>query len=298
MTAAQATVAKSPTTAAIERLGRIDPPPDLGHGGELQPWLASAAVAGFELPKPILDVVGMAAHLAEEQAANVHPPKHRVGDVDAILAGATVDAVLDADAANAAAEARWEDRNRLLMAGTRLLQGKAAETFVPHRDSLIRNELRHAVEQVLGKAAKVAKQLGKYAPGFSEATLLASGTPAELTAWRSSRQLQSDLDTLLAAWRTSWSRACVKGGAVGREYQPLRAGAWYAWQEPDAVKDERLRLGHDTEVLRIVAAGSKYQLIAPSELPAILETLTGGLDKDSRHDARQIVRLGMVASGT
>lgn len=294
---AQATVAKSPTVAALERLSKIDPAPDFGHGNELQPWLAAAAVAGFELPAAIIDVVQVGAHLAEEQAANVHPPKHRAGDVDAILLGATVDEVLNRDAAHDAAVARWEDRNRLLMAGTRLLQGEVSAAFVPQRDSLIRNELRHAVADLLEQAAKVAKQLRKFAPDFSEATLLAKGSPAELTAWRASRELQKNLQTLLTAWRWSWYAATGRGKSVGLEFLPERAGGFYAWIEPDSITAEALRLGQDQEVLRIAAAASKYQLLAPSELAPLLERLTAGMDKDSRHDARQLVRMGVVASG-
>ena len=289
--------APTPTTTAIARLAAIDPPPDFGPGNELVPWLAAAAAGSFELPGDVLVVVAMAAHIGEEEAANVRPKPHRAGDVEAILSGAAADKVIAGDAAHAAAVARHDERERLLLAARRLLKGKVNEAFVPCRDSLIRVELREAVNNTMVKAREAAAKLGRFAPGYSEGELLGNGTIKELDVWRASRQLQSDFETLVAAWRASWSAATVKGQAVGREYLPLRPGGYYCWADPDPITDDALRYGHDSEVLRVVVAGSEYRLLAPSELLPLVDALAAEQDEHARHPARWIVRHEMVATG-
>ena len=288
----------TPTAAALARLAAIDPPPDFGGpANELQPWLAAAAAGRFELPESIIGVVAMAAHVAEEQAANVKPQAHRAGDIDVILHGASVDEVIGADAAHVAALTRHNERERLLLSARRVLQGKVAEGFVPVRDSLIRVELRAAVAELLDKTRRLAGKMGRFAPNFDESELLAAGTAAELQAWRASRDLQADLETFIAAWRASWSAATGKGQAVGREYAPQRAGGYYAWADPEAVTAEALRLGHDSEVLRIATAASEYRLLAPSEVVALVDRMAADLPDNAPKPASWLVRAGVCQSG-
>jgi hypothetical protein len=287
----------TPTAAALDRLGKIEPAPSFGHGNELEPWLKAASVSGFELPPDVLDVIDVAAHWAEEQVANTPPKPHIVGDVKAILAGASVVSIIDADAAHAAAVARYDTRAALLLAASRRLQGMVAAGFAPTRDGLIRVELRQAVADVLAEAAKAAKSLRKFAPAYSEAALLASGSPAELAVWRGSRQLQANFATLVAAWRASWSRATAHGtGTIDRAYLPMRPGGFFSWVAPDDVQDERLRLGHDSEILRIATAPSEFRLAAPSEIVALVEKMTADLPQDSPRPAWMIVRSGVCVS--
>jgi hypothetical protein len=259
--------------------------------------MRAAEAAGFELPAAILDVVGVAAHCAQERASCAPPKPHVVGDVKAILAGASVLSIIDADAAHAAAVARWERANELLQHGARLLEGMAGQAFVGCGDDLIRNELRQAVADVLDRVREVTKHLRKFAPDFNEAALLAKGTTTELDCWRSSRELQATFDTLVMAWLTTWRASTGRGRELGPEFCPTRAGAWYAWVTPDDVQDERLRLGHDVEVLRVASASSPYRLIAPSELAPLLEVIDAALPKDAPRNARVLVRRDMVASG-
>ena len=293
---APTTTTTTTTAAALARLAAITPAPDLGPGNELTPWLAAAAAGSFELPAPILDVVTMAAHLAEQSAANVRPGAHHAGDVKRILHGAAVDDVIAADGAHRAALARHDERERLLLAARRLLQGTINEAFTPTRDNLIRGELREAVAGIIGKAGKAAEKLGRFAPGYHEGELLGAGTAKELDVWRESRQLQRDFEVLITAWLTSWGAATGRQQAVGREYAPQRAGGYYCWLSPDDVVDEDVRLGRDVDVLRLSTAPSTYRLLAPSELMPLIDTITAGLPEGAPKPASQIVRQSMVAT--
>lgn len=296
MTAAKA-VAESPTTTMLARLEAADLTPGLfGNGTELLPWLR-AAQGRFELPAEVLAVAERGLHLAQLRQAHSAsaPAPHQAGDIVALLAGSTPDAIMDADDAAAVAVARHDRAEALLIAAHQRLAGESGGAFKPYRDALIEGPLREAVEALIAEAAGLAGKLSKYGPDYGQA-LLANGSASELTAYRSSREFQASFALLLAAWRASWSAATVKGGSVGRDWLPQRPGQWYAWLDPEAITSEALRLGHDAEILRIATAPSAYQLLAPSELAPLMERLSAE-DKTHRHPARTRVRAGVTASG-
>lgn len=289
--------AKSPTTEMLDKLEAAELHVSLfGNSTELLPWLR-AAQGRFELPREVLAVAARGLHLSQLQQAHsaARPAPHQAGDVIAILEGSTPDEIMDADAAAAVAKARHERAGELLIAAGSRLAGESGGAFKPHRDALLEGPLRKAVAALLAEAADLAGQLRKY-PGFSEAALLANGSPKELAAWRSSRELQANFALLLAAWRASWSAATVKGGTVSRDYLPQRPGRYYAWLDPDAVTPEALALGHDVEVLRVASASSAYQLLSPGEFQPLIDRVTAGLAQNAPQPASWIIRHG-VASG-
>jgi hypothetical protein len=297
MTAATKTTA-SPTATAkmLERLSAVDPAPDYGHMNELLPWLQASRVGAFELPAECLDLAAQGLHLADLTRAHVRPLEHRTRNVDRLLRGASVADIFDADDAVATTRARWERGSELLVAAAGHLAAECGGVFAPIRDSLIRNEMREAVATLLAEAGTVAERLRRFAPDFPPA-LLESANEAELKLWRRSRQLQRDLETLIAAWQTSWHAATHIGTPVVKlEFNPARAGGWFAWTAPDDVQDESLRLGHDTEVLRVATAGSSYRLLSPDALMPLIAQLEAALPDGAHMPAWQMVRRG-VADG-
>jgi len=298
----QATIAKSPTAAMLASLEAAELHVALfGHGAELIPWLRAGSVAGFELPDDVLAVAAQGLHLAELQQAHraSAPAPHQAGDVKAILTGSTPDSIMDIDDLAAAAKVRHDRAGNLLVAAGSRLASESGGAFAPHRDSLIRNELRHTVEQVLGKAAEVAAKLKKFAPAFSEADLLAKGTPKEVEAWRSSRELQATFNLLVRAWKVSWAAATAHGAGMeqGRDWLPRTPGGLYAWLAPDDVHPDALRFGVDGEVLRIATAPSAYQLLSPSDLKPLIEKVTAALPVHAPQPASWIIRHGVVTQG-
>jgi hypothetical protein len=267
---AATTKTETPTQALLARLPAGEPVLPHAHMNELDPFLAAARVGGFELPPEALELVTKALHLAELNEAHVKPPDHHMTDVHRLLSGASTAAIFDADDAHAHAMSRWERAGELLIAARGHLAGECGEMFGAIRDDLIAGPLRAAVADLLKKARSQAKTLQAFAPDFGPA-LLAEGNAKELQTWRDSRHLQADFEVLVRAWKTSWYQATRAGrGTVDLQFYPVRPGLWYAWTDPLAVPDESLRLGHDAEVLRIAAAASSYQLLAPSEFQQVL----------------------------
>jgi hypothetical protein len=289
--------AESATKTALDRLNAIVPTPDLGTSTEFRHWLEAAVAGDFELPAGPLRIVAQAQHLAEEIVANVRPEAYRAAFVDDVLDGATVDDLIERDAAHAAALARWEAREAVLSGCRRVFAGRAGAAFVEYREDLIRNELRAAVDALLADAKAAAAKLKAFAPDYPPA-LLETANEGELKVWRQSRQTQRAFDSLLTAWRSSWYAASGRGQTVGSEWTPQRAGGWYAWEDPDSITDEALRLGHDGEVLRIAAtAPTRYRLLSPNELMPLLAQIDASLPRHAPRNARVLVRRDMVASG-
>lgn len=291
------TKTETPTAAMLSRLEAADLHVDaFGNGTELLSWLEASRVGGaFELPQEILDVAAMGLHLAALNKAHVKPLDHHVTDVDRLLAGASTGDILDADDQAAHTRNHWERGSSLLVAAQGKLASDAAGVFIPNRDDLITGPLRQAVADLLKQAKSQAKTLQAFAPDFGPA-LLADGSPAEMQAYRASRRLQADFETLTKAWRVSWARATIKGGTVEMQFHPARPGGYFAWTVPDDVHDERLRLGHDVEILRIAASPVEYRLLAPAELAPLIAQLEATLPAE-RKPAWQLVRRGVCGSG-
>ena len=283
------TIKTSPTTAAYERLTKLSTPPDFGHQSEVPVWLAAAA-GSFELPPEVLAVVDRGLHLAELYAANVRPAAHRDTDPEALLSGARIEHILDADDDHARAEARYHRGETLLLAAGGHLEGEARDCFAPIRDNLIRNELREAVAQVLAEARKAADALRRFAPDYPP-RLLSEGNADELQVWRDSRELQRRLDLYHAAWMASWRWAVFARGDV--DLRPQRPGGYFAWTDPDAIKSHDLRVGIDREVLRIAAQPSEYRLLAPSELMPLHDRMEADLGPHPAHNAVHLIRKGV-----
>jgi hypothetical protein len=262
----------TPTAAMLDRLAEIGRRVDFGHGNELEPHLAAAAAGGYELPDAALAVAAQGIRLSELHRNHVKPAPWKYANLEALLSGGIpIDAVLDGDDAHAAAMRRWERAGELLIAASSHLAGECNDVFAPIRDQLITGPLRAAVADLLKQAKSAAGKLQAFAPDFPP-TLLADGNAEELETWRASRLLQRDFNLMLAAWRTSWYRAtriAGRAGELGRQFRPMRAGLWYAWTDPLAVPDERLRLGIDSEILRVATVPVEYRLIAPSEFTSV-----------------------------
>ena len=289
------TTKSCPTKAAFERLAKLDRPPVFGHMSEVEPWLAAGVAGGFELPDSVLEVVSKGEHLAALHAVHVKPAPHRDSDVDKLLAGATLNEILDADDRAAAVFAHWQRGGTLLIAADGHLAGEAADVFSPHRDSLIVGPLRQATAALLREAKAAAAKLERFHPDYPPG-LLSEATMPELEVWRASRSLQSKLETLLTAWQTSWYAAThPQRGPIGPEFYPSRAGSYYAWRNPELVNPETLRLGHDVEILRIVTAPSDYRLLSPSELLPLIDAIENGLPPTETADGRILVRRGVCA---
>jgi hypothetical protein len=291
---AQATVAKSPTAAAIERLGKIDPPPDFGHMNELEPHLRAAVACGYELPGEVLALAAKGLHLAELTTAHVKPLEHRTVNVDRLLSGASTADILDADDTAATARTRWERAGELLIAAQGHLAAECDGVFGPIRDALIAGPMRDAVADLLKQAKSAAGKLQAFAPDYPPA-LLETANESELKVWRQSRQLQRDFDVLVRAWSTSWYQAtCHRGraGELGTQFNPSRPGGWFAWVTPDDVIDERLRSGHDVEVLRVASASSEHRLLSPGELMPLIAEIQATLPTEHK-PAWQMVRHGV-----
>ena len=223
----------------------------------------------------------MAVHLAKERASIVRPPAHRDLNVEKVLAGATVDEILRADDAAAGAFRWWERQEQLHIAASTNLPHTSRDTFATIRDGLIAGPLRQAVAALLTKATALAQELAAFAPGFDAGEILDSGTPVEIDAYRDSRQLQSHLETLTAAWKASW----MLGAPL--DYRPGsgRPGGHLCWVNPGAVRDVNLRDGRDAEILRIATAGSEYRLLAPGELEPLIAGLDAALPRDAKGNA-------------
>jgi hypothetical protein len=289
-----ATKTETPTAAILDRLAADSPALPFGHMNEIVPWLAAARVGGFELPPEVLDLVTKALHLATLHETHIKPLEHRTANVDRLLKGVSTADIFDDDDAAAFAKSRWERAGAMLIAAQGHLTGECLGVFDLSRDSLITNELREAVADLMKQAKSAAGRLTAFAPDYPPA-LLAEGNAKEMEVWRQSRRLQDDFTTLVRAWRTSWYQATRHrghAGELGTQFNPSRAGAWFAWVTPDDVTDERLRLGQDTEVLRIAAAESSYELIAPSALMPLIDALQTTLPPEHA-PAWQMVRRGV-----
>jgi len=274
--------AATDTQATLSRLAAADSPLSLSRLGEVEPWLAAAAMGGFELPDDVLAIVVQAEHLAAESAAIVDPPQHQPADVQALLAGRTVVEILETDERASAAISRRDRARSLVTAAEGLLVALARDAFAPHRDALVVGPLREAVAALLTRARKMADKLKAYAPDYGD-SLLAGGSPAELKLWRDSRSLNRDLDILQQAWRASFS-------ASGPDLHPQRPGGYFAWTDPQAVRVADLRLGHDREALRIAAERGEYRLLSPSELEPLLAKMDRTLPQNAPTNARGLVR--------
>lgn len=301
MTTTTTTSNKSATAAVIDRLAALETTPAWGHMGELPVWLDAAAVGRFELPDSVITVAKTALHLAHERSLIVRPSARKPADPDALLAGVTVANILDGDDEHARATSRSERAEALLLAAESALTHSQRDAFLTVRDSLIVNELRAAVGELMEKAKRAAGALAAFGPDYPPA-LLSEGNAKQLDQWRQSRQLQHDLEVLTHAWQTSWFQATRSGlgtTGVGPALYPQRAGGHYCWVSPDQVNPEALRLGIDSEVLRIATAPSEYRLLAPGELPTLIAELDAAAPRDSRGvsiattSGHQLVRRGM-----
>ncbi len=250
--------------------------------------LHAAAAGNFELPAEVLAVVEKGFHLAALHAALLKPPAHRATNVERLLDGAATDEILAADDAAAFAMARWERAGALLIAADGYFGGLSGEAFGPIREGLIVGPLREAVAAVLEDAREVSIRLKAYAPDYPTG-LIVKGSMEEIEAWRESRQLQAKLDTYQRAWQASWSRATAARDWPFADLRPQRPGGYFAWLEPEAVKNQPVRVGQDREILKIAAAPSEYRLLAPSELAPLVTTMDADLGPKPAFGARHII---------
>ncbi len=242
---------------------------------ELVAWLQASTVAGFALPASIQPLVDSACHLQDQRAAlrrpepgPAHPAEGMLNQTAAQIRKATEEA-----ATNAAHYAADMD---MIVKGEGVLGWTCEDVFREERDGLIRGPLRDAIAVVLSEAAKVADKLAHHAP-FADRQLLLNATPEELQLWRDSRTPQATLATLQRTWLLSFGRSAVRGGVVDPGLRPERPGGYFAWVDPEAVPDDGLRLGHDTDILRIASAPAEYRLLAPSELQPLIDEMNAAL---------------------
>ena len=289
--------ATSPAAEMLARLEAAELTTDLfGNGTELLPYLRAAKVGGgFELPQEVLAVAEQGLHLARLQQAHSAnaPAPHKPGDIKRILAGGTPEEIMDADDVALVAKARHDRAGNLLIAARQQLAGMSGAAFGPHREALVTGPLRESVASLLADAKAKATTLKRFAPDYGPA-LLGDGNPAQLQAYRASRQMNADMAVLTAAWRASWV-AASKDKSVAREFVPQRAGTWYCWVAPDDVHPDAVRLGTETDILRLATvASTEYRLASPSEIVALVEQMAADLGKDAPRPAAQIIRQGVA----
>lgn len=289
----------SSAAAILERLGAGGGSPPVLAFGELRPWLSAASVGGFELPPEVVEIAERALHLVAQQAENPEPAPYDPGDIARIITdGGSARDIYDATRTNEYERGRWKGISELLQRSEKALEADARDVFAAVRSQLISGVLREAVERAIAEARKPAEKLRGFDPEFVS-TIGSSGTGADIKSWQESRAQQAKLETYHAAWKASWSEECASRGFPGQEYNPRRAGGYYAWEDPEAIPDEQLRFGHDRDVLRIALAASPYRLLAPSELEALLTSLDAKLKEQYKPgqqpwNARSRVQLGVV----
>jgi len=245
---------------------------------ELVSWLRAAHAGNFALPPAVVDLAEQALSLAQQRETLGRRPLADPMSASVLLTGIPAADAAKINARTLAAAEEWDRQAKLLTDAITYLPFHSDDVFKVERDRLIAQELRRAVAAALGEARPITEKLSKYGPGFKDG-LLGQGTAAELGLWRESRVLHGRLDTLSAAWQQSMWRALTRDLA---QLRPLRPGGWYCWSNPDAITDESLRLGHDREVLSIVAQPSEYKLIAPGEIQPLIERLDSLVERDAK----------------
>lgn len=264
---------------------------------ELAAWLDAASIGGFELPQEALDFADKVVHLAE-QRATLPQPAAPVDGPARLLAGDSVKEVLRATQKAAGEAQQYQAAAALLDEADRYLRSHADVLLAEHRDALITGPLREAVAKLLVEAEPYAVKLQALAPDFSR-NISDRGSGAEIELWQASRPLAQRLAVFHRAWSVSWGKVTRHGGQVPLEFHPQRPGGYFAWIEPDKVEDEALRFGRDTEPLRIVLAGSRYRLLAPSELQSVIEAIDNKIREEIERTGLRPQRSGhnLVRSG-
>lgn len=236
---------------------------------EGEAWKAAPS-AGVELPQELTRVWARIEEVQAELEALNADRAAVVAAESEIMAGQSVAAAVDAARSSQAYVELLEARRRAAAGAVRMLNDKAAQWIAEHRDLLITEHLRPVVAAILRDAAPLVRPLQDFVPAFDSDEILENATPAQLKAYRQSRELSDRLTVCQHAWLSSWWAATGSAATTHRiagYLRPDAPGGLHVWERPEAVTDPDVRDGRTTDVLAIALhADAAYRLAGGQEM--------------------------------